>query len=55
MSKYMVWLDYHSEGGKPSDELDTLEQCFEWLSWNNYGNPYRITKTVEVEFNEAAS
>jgi hypothetical protein len=50
MSKYIVWLDYYTEGWKPSDELDTLDSCFEWLKLNNYGNPYTITKVVQVRF-----
>lgn len=55
MSKYIVWLNYHTEGWKPSEELETLEECFKWLETNNYGNPYQITKTVDVNFSEAES
>jgi hypothetical protein len=49
---FIVWLDYHTEGWKPSEELETLNDCFEWLSKNNYGNPYEITKKVEYEIKE---
>jgi hypothetical protein len=52
MSKYIVWLDYHTEGWKPSEDLETLADCFEWLKSNNYGNPYQITKTVDIQFTE---
>jgi hypothetical protein len=50
---YTVWVDYGSEGWKPSDDLDTLEDCFEWLRAYNSGNHYRITKSVAVEFIES--
>lgn len=52
MSKYIVWLDYYSEGWKPSQELETFENCFEYLQTDNYGNPYLITKTVDIEFRD---
>jgi hypothetical protein len=52
MDNYIVWLDYHSEGWKPSEPLETLDDCFEWLKTNNYGNPYLITKVVKVKFEE---
>jgi hypothetical protein len=52
MSKYIVWRNLGYEGWSKSDDLDTLDEVFEYIRDNNYGQKYLITKTVDVEFKE---
>lgn len=52
MSKYVVWRDFYSEGWQRSEDFETLEQCFKYLGTENYGSPYEITKTVDIEYKD---
>lgn len=50
---YIVWLRANkSEGWYRSQEVETLEECFDYLRDGNCGGGYEITKPVKVKFEE---
>lgn len=51
---YIVWHELSvQEGWQPSEELDSLDQCFDHIHRYTYGGKYVITSPVAVRFQEA--
>jgi len=50
---YIVWHEVSAyEGWSPSGELETLDQCLDFVTRNTYGSKYVITSPVSVRLVE---
>jgi hypothetical protein len=52
---YIVWSHYPQEGWQPSDELETLDEVYRFITGDQCQPEFKITKTVEVHLTEAGS
>ena len=48
---YIVWKSYGVEGWD-YDEFMTLKDAVDFITKNNYGNEFKITKLVEYDISE---
>lgn len=50
---YIVWINNNTEGWHPSEELETIAQCYDHVLDMCCGRNFRITKPIDVTMYEA--